>query len=47
MTGLGGVVDLVNGAYYSVSELEAQGLGHYCKQIFNDLDECYYGESVE
>ncbi len=46
-TGLGGVVDLVKGAYYPTSELDALGLGHYCKQIFNDLDECYYGESVE
>ena len=45
-TGIGGVVNL-GGAYYPVSELEARGLGLYCKQIFNDLDECYYGESVE
>lgn len=42
-TGIGGVVNLGKSTYYPVSELETQGIGLYCKQIFNDLDECYYG----
>ncbi len=47
ITGIGAVVNLGKGTYYLTNELEVRGLGVYCRQIFNDLDECYYGESVE
>ena len=44
-TGIGGIVDLTNGAYYPVSEIERLEMGLYCQQIFQDLNECFYGES--
>jgi hypothetical protein len=47
-TGVGGIVDLTKGAYYSVSEIERLGLGLYCKQVYRDLNECFYdGESED
>ena len=40
-TGVGGIVDLDRGAYYSISEIEKLGIGLYCNQIFRDLNECF------
>lgn len=41
-TGVGGVVELFYGAYFTYADLEKRGVGQYCKVIHKDLDALYY-----
>lgn len=41
-TGVGGVVELLRGAYFTYADLEKRGVGQYCKVIHKDLDALYY-----
>ena len=41
-TGVGGVVELVEGAYYTYADLEQRGVGKYCKVIYKNLDALYF-----
>lgn len=41
-TGVGGVVELLRGAYFTYADLEKRGVGQYCKVIHKNLDALYY-----
>lgn len=41
-TGVGGVVELLRGAYLTYADLEKCGVGQYCKVLHRDLDALYY-----
>ena len=41
-TGVGGVIELVEGAYYTYADLEKRGGGQYCKVIYKNLDALYF-----
>ena len=41
-TGVGGVIELVEGAYYTYADLEKRGVGQYCKVIYKNLDDLYF-----
>ena len=41
-TGAGGVVELVEGAYYTYADLEKRGVGQYCKVLYKNLDALYW-----
>jgi hypothetical protein len=41
-TGVGGVVELFHGAYFTYADLEKRGLGQYCKVLYKNLNALYY-----
>ena len=46
-SGVGGIVDITNGAYYPVSEIESLGKGNYCKCVYDDLEDFFCTMSEE
>ena len=46
-TGVGGVVELVEGAYYTYADLEQRGVGKYCKVIYKKLNDLYFEDEED
>ena len=40
-SGVGGVVELLRGAYFTYADLEKRGVGQYCKIVYKNLDALY------